>query len=166
MLAKEKQRKEKGQVVLAFPVLAALCKLSFERLFTYRKLATPSKYTVTLPFYNPPYPSLHHWLLQTQSQILTICVSFTPSSLKKFFSTLYNNDNAKISYCSHIVRSHEGLKNYAFTFDSIYMQGVLLLFYTFAYLLRSNHRVHIFTRDETGLMCLPTQLERTLQFYL
>ncbi len=28
-----------------------------------------------------------------------------------------------------------------------------------------NHRVHIFTRDETGLVCLPTQLERTLQLY-
>ncbi len=27
------------------------------------------------------------------------------------------------------------------------------------------HRVHIFTRDETGLLCLPTQLERTLQLY-
>jgi hypothetical protein len=26
-----------------------------------------------------------------------------------------------------------------------------------------EHRVHIFTRDETGLVCLPTQLERTLQ---
>ncbi len=26
-----------------------------------------------------------------------------------------------------------------------------------------HHRVHIFTRDETGLLCLPTQLERTLQ---
>jgi hypothetical protein len=25
-----------------------------------------------------------------------------------------------------------------------------------------HHRVHIFTRDETGLVCLPTQLERTL----
>jgi hypothetical protein len=25
------------------------------------------------------------------------------------------------------------------------------------------HRVHIFTRDETGLVCLPIQLERTLQ---
>jgi hypothetical protein len=24
-----------------------------------------------------------------------------------------------------------------------------------------SHRVHIFTRDETGLVCLPTQLERT-----
>jgi hypothetical protein len=28
-----------------------------------------------------------------------------------------------------------------------------------------NHRVHIFTR-ETGLVCLPTQLERILQLYL
>jgi hypothetical protein len=28
-----------------------------------------------------------------------------------------------------------------------------------------DHRVHIFTRDETGLVCLPTQLERTLQLY-
>ncbi len=27
------------------------------------------------------------------------------------------------------------------------------------------HREHIFTRDETGLVCLPTQLERTLQLY-
>jgi hypothetical protein len=27
------------------------------------------------------------------------------------------------------------------------------------------HRVHIFTRDETGLVCLLTQLERTLQLY-
>ncbi len=27
------------------------------------------------------------------------------------------------------------------------------------------HRVHIFTRDETELVCLPTQLERTLQLY-
>jgi hypothetical protein len=27
------------------------------------------------------------------------------------------------------------------------------------------HRVHIFTRDETGLVYLPTQLERTLQLY-
>jgi hypothetical protein len=26
-----------------------------------------------------------------------------------------------------------------------------------------NHRVHIFTRDETGSVYLPTQLERTLQ---
>ncbi len=26
-----------------------------------------------------------------------------------------------------------------------------------------KHNVHIFTRDETGLVCLPTQLERTLQ---
>jgi hypothetical protein len=25
--------------------------------------------------------------------------------------------------------------------------------------------VHIFTRDETGVVCLPTQLERTLQLY-
>ncbi len=30
---------------------------------------------------------------------------------------------------------------------------------------RLIHRVHIFTRDETGLVCLPTQLERTLQLY-
>jgi hypothetical protein len=28
-----------------------------------------------------------------------------------------------------------------------------------------NHRVHIFTRDETGLVYLPTQLECTLQLY-
>jgi hypothetical protein len=28
-----------------------------------------------------------------------------------------------------------------------------------------NHRVHIFTRDETGAVYLPTQLERTLQLY-
>ncbi len=28
-----------------------------------------------------------------------------------------------------------------------------------------SHRVHIFTRDETGLVYLPTQLERTLQLY-
>jgi hypothetical protein len=28
----------------------------------------------------------------------------------------------------------------------------------------TDHRVHIF-RDETGLVCLPTQLERTLQLY-
>ncbi len=28
-----------------------------------------------------------------------------------------------------------------------------------------NHRVHIFTRDETGLVNLTTQLERTLQLY-
>jgi hypothetical protein len=27
------------------------------------------------------------------------------------------------------------------------------------------HRVHIFTTDETGLVCLPTQLEHTLQLY-
>jgi hypothetical protein len=27
------------------------------------------------------------------------------------------------------------------------------------------HKVHIFTRDETGLVYLPTQLERTLQLY-
>jgi hypothetical protein len=27
------------------------------------------------------------------------------------------------------------------------------------------HRVYIFTRDETGLVYLPTQLERTLQHY-
>jgi hypothetical protein len=27
------------------------------------------------------------------------------------------------------------------------------------------HRVHIFTRDETGLVYLLTQLERTLQLY-
>jgi hypothetical protein len=29
----------------------------------------------------------------------------------------------------------------------------------------SHHRVHIFTRDETGLVYLPTQLGRTLQLY-
>jgi hypothetical protein len=29
----------------------------------------------------------------------------------------------------------------------------------------SQHRVHIFTRDEIGLVCLPTQLERTLHLY-
>jgi hypothetical protein len=28
-----------------------------------------------------------------------------------------------------------------------------------------RHRVHIFTRDETGLVYLPNQLERTLQLY-
>ncbi len=28
-----------------------------------------------------------------------------------------------------------------------------------------THGVHIFTRDETGLVYLPTQLERTLQLY-
>ncbi len=28
-----------------------------------------------------------------------------------------------------------------------------------------DHRVHIFIRDETGLVSLPTQLERTLQLY-
>ncbi len=28
-----------------------------------------------------------------------------------------------------------------------------------------NHRVHIFTRDETGSVYLPTQLERTLKLY-
>jgi hypothetical protein len=28
-----------------------------------------------------------------------------------------------------------------------------------------NHRVHIFTRDETGSVYLPTQLEHTLQLY-
>ncbi len=28
-----------------------------------------------------------------------------------------------------------------------------------------EHRVHIFTRDETGSVYLPTQLERTLQLY-
>jgi hypothetical protein len=28
-----------------------------------------------------------------------------------------------------------------------------------------SHRVHIFTRDEAGVVCLPTQLERTLQLY-
>jgi hypothetical protein len=28
-----------------------------------------------------------------------------------------------------------------------------------------HHRGHIFTRDETGLLYLPTQLERTLQLY-
>jgi hypothetical protein len=28
-----------------------------------------------------------------------------------------------------------------------------------------RHRVHIFTRDKTGLVCLPTQLERSLQLY-
>ncbi len=28
-----------------------------------------------------------------------------------------------------------------------------------------THRVHIFTRDETGSVYLPTQLERTLQLY-
>jgi hypothetical protein len=27
------------------------------------------------------------------------------------------------------------------------------------------HTVHIFTRDETGLVYLPTQLQRTLQLY-
>ncbi len=30
---------------------------------------------------------------------------------------------------------------------------------------RVHHRVHIITRDETGLVCLPIQLERTLQLY-
>ncbi len=29
----------------------------------------------------------------------------------------------------------------------------------------SDHREHIFTRDETGSVYLPTQLERTLQLY-
>jgi hypothetical protein len=29
----------------------------------------------------------------------------------------------------------------------------------------ADHRVHIFTRDETGSEYLPTQLERTLQLY-
>jgi hypothetical protein len=29
----------------------------------------------------------------------------------------------------------------------------------------AHHRVHIFTRDETGLVYLPTQLERTVQLY-
>jgi len=29
----------------------------------------------------------------------------------------------------------------------------------------NSHRVHIFTRDETGLVYLPNQLERTLQLY-
>jgi hypothetical protein len=28
-----------------------------------------------------------------------------------------------------------------------------------------SHRVNIFTIDETGLVCLPTQLERTPQLY-
>ncbi len=28
-----------------------------------------------------------------------------------------------------------------------------------------NHRAHIFTRDETGFVYLPSQLERTLQLY-
>jgi hypothetical protein len=92
-------------------------------------------------------------------------MSFTPSSKKKFFSTVYSTDKAKIFSCSPILRGHESLKNYAFTFDSTYMQGVLLLFFRFAYLLRSTHRVHIFTRDETWLVCLPTQLERLLQLY-
>jgi hypothetical protein len=31
---------------------------------------------------------------------------------------------------------------------------------------QSTVHVHIFARDETGLVCLPTQLERTLQLYL
>ncbi len=35
----------------------------------------------------------------------------------------------------------------------------------FIYSQDRSHRVHIFTRDETGLVCLPTQLERTLQLY-
>jgi hypothetical protein len=30
---------------------------------------------------------------------------------------------------------------------------------------RPDHRVHIVTRDETGLAYLPIQLERTLQLY-
>jgi hypothetical protein len=33
------------------------------------------------------------------------------------------------------------------------------------YLYGLTHRVHIFTRDETGSVYLPTQLERTLQLY-
>jgi hypothetical protein len=32
-------------------------------------------------------------------------------------------------------------------------------------MIRYMHRVHIFTRDETGLVCLPTQLERTGYMY-
>jgi len=32
-------------------------------------------------------------------------------------------------------------------------------------LVRSMQRVYIFTRDETGLVCLPTQLELTVQLY-
>jgi hypothetical protein len=36
---------------------------------------------------------------------------------------------------------------------------------TFNYIYRKPQRVHIFTRDETGLMYLSTQLERTLQLY-
>jgi hypothetical protein len=33
------------------------------------------------------------------------------------------------------------------------------------YILTTAHRVPIFTRDETELVCLPTQLERILQLY-
>ncbi len=37
------------------------------------------------------------------------------------------------------------------------------IFYTiFVHFLYPNHRVHIFTRDETWLVCLPIQLERIL----
>ena len=37
----------------------------------------------------------------------------------------------------------------------------LFLLYPYMYSVVSLHRVHIFTRDETGLVCLPTQLEHS-----
>jgi hypothetical protein len=43
---------------------------------------------------------------------------------------------------------------------SVFLHYRLQLGYLCAY-----HRAHIFTRDETGSVYLPTQLERTLQLY-
>ncbi len=43
---------------------------------------------------------------------------------------------------------------------SVFLHYRLQLEYSCAY-----HRVHIFTRDETGSVDLPTQLEGTLQLY-
>ncbi len=42
---------------------------------------------------------------------------------------------------------------------------VYAVYFTLYYYYSYYHRVHIFTRDETGLVYLPTQLERTLQLY-
>ncbi len=50
--------------------------------------------------------------------------------------------------------------------DFIYSDLINVLYSVqFTVLYGGHHRVHIFTRDETGLVYLPTQLERTLQLY-
>jgi hypothetical protein len=45
------------------------------------------------------------------------------------------------------------------------MSSGLWILVGFVQLYSPTHRVHIFTRDETGFVYLPTQLEHTLQLY-